>query len=126
MQNYRVNHVHLYSPDPLKTAEFYEKIFGAERRHIQKDPGDRIVVELLLNGTLILISDPWDKNDPNNRFGLDHIGIETDNLDAAIAELKEQGVKFVMDKTSLPVGDISFLIAPDNTLIEVLHLKDRV
>ena len=28
MPNYWFDHIHLMSPDPLKTAEFYEKSFG--------------------------------------------------------------------------------------------------
>lgn len=124
MENYKFHHVHYNSRDPLKTAEFYEKMFGAVRSKVQEEPeGDRMKVELILDGTLIIISTPWDKNDPNTRFGLDHIGLETDNLEAAVAELKDQGLEFELDITTVPDADISFLRAPDDTLIEVLQIK---
>jgi catechol 2,3-dioxygenase-like lactoylglutathione lyase family enzyme len=124
MQNYRVDHVHLYSPHVMKTAEWYEKMFGARRRFVREDPGDRIVVELEINNMVILVSDPWDKTDPNTRYGLDHFGITTDNIEAAVAELKAQGAEFTLDITHMPVGDISFLRGPDGTLIEVLQIKE--
>ena len=53
MLNYWFDHIHLVSPDPVKTAEFYVKMFGAK----QVGSG-RVTVSLDLNGTTILISQP--------------------------------------------------------------------
>jgi catechol 2,3-dioxygenase-like lactoylglutathione lyase family enzyme len=123
MQNLRFDHIHLYSPDPHKTAEFYVKTLGAEKLGSNTDPKGRTVVDLILNGISVKISDPWDPAAKNN-YGLDHFGMITDNLDAAIAELKSQGVKFVMEKTHVPTANISFFSGPENVLIEVVEKAD--
>jgi len=39
MADYWLDHIHLMSPDPLKTAEFYENMFGAKRISA-RDEGD--------------------------------------------------------------------------------------
>ena len=121
MTRFRFDHVHLYSPDPVKAADFYIQMFGAEKLAVRQESEEHTVVELALNGIRIIVSSPWDAD--SDTYGLDHFGLVTDDLDAAIAELKSRGVKFIMDKTSLPTADISFLSAPDNAVIEVIETK---
>jgi lactoylglutathione lyase len=115
--NYWFDHVHLISPDPRKTAEFYEKMFGARQVSMRDLGNGRVVVNLNLNGTTILVSP---QRDDNARTGLDHFGIRTDNLDKAVDELKTNGVKFTQDITEVrPDFKISFLLAPENVSIEL-------
>ena len=117
MPEYWFDHIHLMSQDPLKTAEFYEKMFGATEtgRH---DIGDgRFAVNISLNGTKILIGPP--RGEPS-KSGLDHFGIETDDLETAVEELKAGGVYFTQDVTEVRPGfKISFFLAPDNVSIEL-------
>ena len=112
MPDYWLDHIHLASPDPAKTAEFYVKMFGA--RQVGSGP---VTVSLDLKGTTILISKPAEDSEPK---GLRHFGIGTDNLDEAIAELRARGVEFTMDKREIQPGfQISFLLAPENVPIEL-------
>jgi predicted enzyme related to lactoylglutathione lyase len=120
MLELRFDHIHLYSSDPQKTADVYVKIFGAKKRSSNTDPKGRTVVDLMMNGVNIKISNPWDPKAKDFR-SLDHFGVVTDNLDAAIADLKSQGFKFVMEKTSVPTANISFFTGPENVLIEVVE-----
>lgn len=121
MQKFRFDHIHLYSSDPVKMSEFYIQILGAEKLEIRQESEEHTVVTLVLDGIKIILSTPWDAD--SDSYGLDHFGLVTEDLDAAIAELKSKGIEFVMDKTSIPVADISFFSAPDNTIIEVIETK---
>jgi len=117
MPEYYFDHVHLTSPDPHKTAEFYEKYFGAKLVSTNNMGSGRITIKLSLNGTIILVSTP--RGDPS-QIGLDHFGIQTDDLGDAINELKSRGVTFTQEKTEVkPNLTISFLSAPDNVKIEL-------
>jgi lactoylglutathione lyase len=70
-----------------------------------------------LNGTTILIA-PAGDNAPED--GLDHFGIRTDDLPAAVAALKAAGVNFTQDIREIRPGfKISFLKAPENVTIEL-------
>jgi len=117
MPSYWFDHIHLMSPDPLSTAEFYEKMFGA-RRVTTRDLGNgRVFVNLNLNGTTILVSKP---SGDDAQTGLVHFGIRTDNLDEAVDELKAKGVKFTRDITEVqPEFKISFLLAPESVPVEL-------
>jgi predicted enzyme related to lactoylglutathione lyase len=121
MPKFRFDHVHLYSPDPEKAADFYVEMFGAEKLDVRQESAEHTVVVLVLDGIKIIVSSPWDAD--SDTYGNDHFGLATDDLEAAIAELKAKGVEFTMEKTSVPGTDISFLSAPDNAVIEVIEPK---
>lgn len=96
MPEYRFDHVHLTSPDALKTAQFYEKMFQAKRVSIVEPARGGLRVELSLNGTTILITQrppqPASSSPHTSpEYGLIHFGFRTDNLEAAVAELKARG-----------------------------------
>jgi lactoylglutathione lyase len=122
MASFKFDHIHVYSPDPHKSAEFYIKTFGAEKTGSNTDPKGRTIVDLMMNGVNLKISHPWEPGAKDVR-ALDHFGVITENLDAAIIELKKQGYKFVMEKTSVPTANISFFEGPEKILIEVVEQK---
>ena len=117
MPKYWFDHVHLRSTDAVKTAEFYEKMFGAKIVSKREFGEGRAMVSLDLDGTSILIDPPREGTVQN---GLDHFGIQTDDLKTAIEELKSQGVTFTQDyREVMPTFKMSFLTAPENVQIEL-------
>ena len=117
MPNYWFDHIHLTSTEPLKTAEFYEKMFTARQVAVREMDDGRVTVSLDLNGTTILISSSG-KDIVEN--GLAHFGIRTDDLETAVERLKAGGVNFSQDITEVRPGfKISFLSAPENVTIEL-------
>ena len=127
MSNCRFDHIHLRSPDPIKTAQFYETMFGARIVKTQQIHEDTLV-RLDLNGQLLLISLPHPEGDPRllnaeiqHRYGLEHFGLITDNLEKTVDDLKSKGIKFVQEITPiLPTTKVSFFLAPENVLVELL------
>lgn len=107
------------SPDPLKTAEFYEKIFGAKRDRVMELPDGRLYVFLILNDSRIVVTRPaGDK--PN--FGLDHFGMITSNIEETVAQVKAQGMKMRDEIKEVEGGTkYAFFWAPDNVLIELIQ-----
>ncbi len=127
MPGYWYDHVHLISSDPVKTAEFYEKMFDAKRVSVDDLGAGRVMVELDLNGSRVLV---MSRRVPSETApgsaetgdGLEHFGIRTDNLEAAVADLKAKGVQFKEEIREIGSGvKISFLWAPENVLIELLE-----
>ena len=117
MPDYWLDHIHLMSPEPVKTAEFYVKMFGAKQVSIHELGNGRVTVNLELNGATILVSQ---QAVDSAQTGLVHFGIGTDNLDEAVDDLKARGVEFTMDKREIRPGfKISFLLAPQNVPIEL-------
>jgi len=131
MPNYTYHHIHLTSPNPAKTAKFYQDMFGAEEVRKTERPDGGVSVDLNLGGVLILVmrQGPDAKSAPTERggiSGLDHLGIRTDDMDATVADLKANGVKFrdeIID--FMPGVKITFFWAPEDVLVELVEIKPR-
>jgi lactoylglutathione lyase len=129
MASYRYDHAHIISPDPEAAANFYVDKFHATVKSKGTAPDGTTMVALDLNGGNIFFKGRAQKPTvqapaAGSTYGLEHLGVVTDDLDAAVAELKAKGVKFVQDITNFRPGiRISFLVGPDDTLIELLERK---
>jgi 4-hydroxyphenylpyruvate dioxygenase-like putative hemolysin len=108
----------------MKTAEFYENMLHAKRRVVGTSPDGGVVVELDLEGTMMKIRGPRAKPLlPNSPItGIEHFGVQTDNIEEAVVELKSRGVQFLREvKESTPGVKSTFLIAPEGVLIELIE-----
>ena len=125
MARYTWEHVHLRSPDPAATAQWYADKFGAEViRTPQPDGSTRIDLDLTGQKIFIAKADPASTGaSPQTPYmGLDHFGLTVDNIDAAVTELKAKGVPFTMEpRTIRPGVRIAFLTAPQNVSIELIQ-----
>ena len=124
MPTYSVDHIHLRSRDPMGTARYYNKMFDAKIVESVESDG-RSWIHLDINGVTIYIAradahQPSGPADPH--AGLDHFGLNVDNLDEAVAQLKQRGAEFYMEpREILPGSSIAFVRAPDDVRIELLQ-----
>jgi catechol 2,3-dioxygenase-like lactoylglutathione lyase family enzyme len=125
MPNYTWDHVHLRSPDPEATAQWFERMLGAEV--IRSVEQGRPRVDLKLGGANIFIA-PVAAGDgvhtpPTTPYqGLDHFGLTVSGIDAVAAELKAKGVAFTKEPTTIRPGvRICFIRGPQGISIELLE-----
>jgi lactoylglutathione lyase len=119
------DHIHLRSPDPEKTAQWYERMLGAEVVRSMQEGQPRI--DLKLGGANIFIA-PVKAGDGVNGppvtpyQGLDHFGLSVSGIDAVVNELKGKGAEFTMELNSPRPGiRICFLRGPEGVSIEILE-----
>jgi lactoylglutathione lyase len=126
MPVYSYDHIHLRTRDPRGTADWYHRMFGARIiESVQSDGQPRI--DLDINGlTVFIASVPAEAGmeatpaDPH--LGLDHFGLRVDDLDTAVAELKQRGATFATEpRTIRPGVKIAFVHCPDNVRVELLE-----
>ena len=134
MTVFKYDHVHLRSPDPEATAQFYEHMFGADVARGLYPAGTpfagRPRITMKLGGTSFYIA-PADPRAPNGdppkapHFGLEHIGLMVEDIDAAAAELKSKGAQFTVEPVTFAPGTkIAFVQAPQGVLVELIQ-RDR-
>jgi len=121
---FRWDHLHLRSPDPETTAQYYIDVFGATPVNKVEVGGNvRMIVSLAgLNLFIeqVLPETPAPPQPPH--LGLEHIGLAVTNMDAVCAELKARGAEFVVDPHSPRPGlRIAFVRAPENVRVELLE-----
>ena len=124
MATFNWDHVHLRSPDPEATAQWYERMLGAEVIRSMQQGKPRI--DLKLGGANIFIA-PVAHGDGVNPppatpyQGLDHFGLCVSGIDAVVADLKAKGVEFTRGPVTVRPGvRIAFLRAPQGVSIELL------
>jgi len=130
MANYTGDHGHLRSPDPEATAQWFERIFGAEVIRTMQQGRPRI--DLKLGGANIFIApiQPHEGVSPapvTPYQGLDHFGLTVTGIDAIAAELKAKGVTFTKEPTTVRPGvRVCFIRGPQGVSIELLERSASV
>ena len=121
-----MNHIHIKAEDPKQTAQWYVENLGAVVAG-EADINGSLTVRTDLGGVRVNITQaspdilPAGTSDPH--MGLEHFGIETDDLDGAISTFASKGVKVLEEIRSLPNGmRIAFIEAPDNVRLELMQL----
>ena len=98
--SYSFNHVHLKSSDPGKTADWYVEAFGFEIVNDEnpRPQGDRFIRCRTKDGIAINISgartgELMGEGDATAHWGLEHFGIEVDDIEAELKRLEGLGAE---------------------------------
>ena len=125
MPAYTWDHVHLRTPDPEATAQWFERMLGAEV--LRSTQQGRRRIDLKLGGANIFIA-PVAAGEgvnppPTTPYqGLDHFGLLVSGIDAVAAELKAKGVEFTKEPTTVRPGvRVCFIRGPQGISIELLE-----
>ena len=115
----KLNHVHLKTKDPDKTAQFYVDSLGAKIVSQSSNGGYRLDLHgLSLNVTTFIESQTREQ-----KYGMEHIAIDTDELDALVEKLKAQGIN-ILEQTSISGGRrVCFFEGPDGVQLEFIEMK---
>ncbi|HUG37835.1 MAG TPA: VOC family protein [Candidatus Limnocylindrales bacterium] len=126
---FRINHIHLKSPDPRKTAEWYVTAFNFK---IMSDDvrvfGDRFIrCQSEDGGMAVNISgartdERLGPGDASAHHGLEHFGFDSQDLEADIRRLEGLGAHLLEGPIQIPNGPrIAFIRAPDDTRVELIQ-----
>lgn len=123
---FHFGHIHLISPEPDKSAEFWCKHFGASITRRDPDVAGAPNVRMRLGNMSLFIRGirPTDKMaaQPEGKIrGIDHFGIDVDDFDATVERLTKAGIPCVDGPRSVGAYRVAFYRCPDNVLVEVLE-----
>jgi predicted enzyme related to lactoylglutathione lyase len=125
-----LEHIHIITLDPMKLSAFYEKAFDAKITRTVTLPNGGALVFLDLGGTKLAIGVPNtpDKRDPpdnpHKHFGLEHLGLRTDDIETVVKRAVAEGATIMQGiAQGLPGTRVAFIMAPENTMIEVSEAK---
>lgn len=131
MRDYAFDHVHLRSSNPDATAAFFETMFSAQVTRDVYPPGTLYPgqprIRLRVGGQTVLIAPthPHDPMTPAPRFpyyGLEHMGLAVDDLEAAVADLRAKGADIAIGPlTRSPGLHLAFVRGPDGIMVELVQ-----
>ncbi len=123
--SWKFDHVHVLCSDLAASEKWFIEGMGGElvRRRLVRG---NATTDIRMGGVLVFLrgrrpDESLGASGPS-RFGTDHIGLMTDNLYEAAAELKRRGVEFEVEPYELSSGThVAFVKGPDAVRIELLQ-----
>ena len=116
---FKMNHVRLKTQDPDKTAQFYVDTLGAKIVSKNATGGYR----LDLHGLSLNVSKFLQQQKREQKYGIEHIAIDTDELDSLVAKLEGQGIH-ILEQTEVSGGRrVCFFEGPDGVQLEFIEMK---
>lgn len=127
MVKFSFDHFHLFTEDTEATALWYRRMFGARvLKRTQSDGKSRI--DLDFDGVTVYVAETPKSSPrvPRTFFGplpgLEHMGFDVADVDAAVEELRAKGVEILLEPTNVrPDVRIAFVKGPDDVRIELLR-----
>ena len=131
MRDYRFDHKHLRCADPSAMADYFETMFAAEVARDINPPGTlhpgQQRIRMRVGGQTVLIA-PTHPTDAMGAaptfpyYGLEHMGLTVDNVDAACAELKAKGADVAIGLlTRSPGLRLAFIRGPEGVMVELVQ-----
>jgi catechol 2,3-dioxygenase-like lactoylglutathione lyase family enzyme len=126
-----VNHIHLKSEDPGKTAEWFVAAFGLEIRGdaVREAGGDRFIncfdskgFNINISGQRVKLGEKMEPASAETRFGLEHFGFDVDDMDSEIERLTGLGAELKDGPNEVGGGlKIAFISVPGPIRIELIQ-----
>ena len=121
MPNYSFNHIHHETTDVSAAVEFYQRVFGATADE-PYERGGATWVGVHIGNTKITVTDREFSSMELGRYqGYDHLALNSDDFDATLAHLEEQGVHIWFGPVGDAPGRIVFIDGPDHIKIEIME-----
>ena len=114
---FAVQHVHLKTPDPQKTAQYYIDNFGATVK--AEIPGRGI--QLNLHGLQLNVTIKVPEQNHVQNYGIEHIAVNTDDYAGTMASLRKNGVEVLEELTGSSGRRVAFVSAPDGAQMEIIE-----
>ncbi len=118
----RVNHVGIYVKNLQESVDYYEKTLGMREGFTMKDKSGNPTTYYIQvdKNTFLELS----QSNAERPVGINHVGFQTDNMNATAAELKKRGV-MVPEPTSVGSGAPHTSINdPNGVRLELLEFAE--
>ena len=117
-----LDHVHIFASSIPKTVDFFRTMFGATVVWDDEAAGVRNV-RLSLGNAFLQIYDQAPKAPRGG--AVQHLGIETDDLDGLVSRMKAHGFQFRNTIRDDPNGFRYVMVSgPDDLLMELFECRD--
>ena len=127
---FNINHIHIKSVDPKKTADWWVEAFNFTiESDVIRDVGDRFITCTSENNIIVRISEPvpgqeFNQGDAGLKFGLEHFGLDSSDLDTDIARLEKLGATLLESPRNASAKvRVAFMEVPEKVRIELIEVK---
>ena len=119
---FQINHLHIKTSDPQKTAQWFVKNLGAKIA-AENRSGDRVSFRLDLHGLGLNVTDFLEGQKLGQYYGMEHLALDTDDIAGEVQRLKAAGAR-ILEERQLPDGrHVCFFEGPEGVRLEVMEWR---
>ncbi|HEV8342006.1 MAG TPA: VOC family protein [Candidatus Binatia bacterium] len=119
---FKINHLHIKTSDPSKTAEWFVENLGARIARENRD-GQQESFRLDLHGLSLNVTGFLSEQKLEQHYGMEHLALDTDDIVGTVQRLKERGIR-ILEERRLPDGrQVCFFEGPEGVRLEVMEWK---
>lgn len=119
---FQVNHVHIKTSNPTKTAQWFVENLGAKIA-AENRSGARISFRLNLHGLNLNVTDYVEGQKLEQHYGMEHLALDTDDIAGEVQRLKASGAR-ILEERQLPDGRrVCFFEGPEGVRLEVMEWR---
>ena len=119
---FQINHLHIKTADPRKTAQWFVKNLGAKIA-AENRSGDRVSFRLDLHGLGLNVTDFLEGQKLAQHYGMEHLALDTDDIAGEVQKLKAAGAR-ILEERQLPDGrHVCFFEGPEGVRLEVMEWR---
>ena len=115
----KLNHLHVKTKDPDQTVKFYVEMLGATIFSRNAKGGYR----LDLHGLAINVTKFNEGQKREQQYGMEHLAIDTDDLEGVLAKVKDKGINILEQTTGLGGRRVFFFEGPDGVQLEFIEVE---
>ena len=117
------NHVHIKTPDPQKTAQWYVEFLGAKVTSENRYANGKMGFRLDLHGVPLNVTDFIDGQKLDQHYGIEHLALDTDDFDGQVGKITAGGAKILEERTAPNGTRICFFEAPGGARLELMEMQ---
>ena len=114
-----LHHVHMFASNIDESIRFFREMFGAELLIDEEMAGARNVMISIGSGKINFYDQP---PKDQGRGIVHHLGIETDDLEALVEQMRSKGYDFRKPIRDLGTWKYVMVEGPDHVLIELFQI----
>ena len=118
---YKLNHLHLKTPDTRKTAQWYVDYLGARIVSVNRSPIGQVTFRLDLHGVPVNVTGFVEGQRMEQHYGLEHVAIDTDDFVAQVERIKASGAKVLEERTLGDGRHVCFFEGPEGVRLEFME-----
>jgi catechol 2,3-dioxygenase-like lactoylglutathione lyase family enzyme len=127
---FAIEHVAIRCRNMEASIEYYQRLFGAKVLLRRNLPNSKKIVYLRIGDSMLELMDfgpGAEPVDPRDHYGVYHIGIKTNDFEAAYRELKAKGAEFLGEPFEPTPGiRLAFLKDINGAVIELAQRDPQI
>ena len=121
---FKMNHLHLKTPDPEKTSQWYIDNLGATIVDKVGPADNPIGYRMDLHGLPLNVTKYVPGQVLEQHYGMEHVAIDTDEMAAVVEKLKGSGARILEERTLADGRKVCFFEGPEGVRLEIIELAE--